>query len=388
MSKRFEYVLNFGPHHPSTHGVMRLALSLFGEEVRACEPDIGYLHRGVEKIVENKRFLSIIPYIDRLDYLAPAIQEHAYVISIEKILKISVPKRALIIRTIFDELSRISSHIMAIGSLAYDLGCLSLFLYGFEEREKIMDIFERTTGRRMHISYYVPGGVFNDISDEITEMVRAFVDEIGFYIEAVEKLTLNNRIFEKRTRGIGIISSNMAMKYGISGVNLRASGISYDIRKLSSYGIYDLLEFEPITLTEGDCYARNKLRYLEMKQSLDIIRQSLNRLKPGMVFNSETFNERRKWPAFKKFDYPLFPLNGISLPKNIKIYSATESPRGEFGVHMFVEEADQFKPYRMHFKSPSFANIQILKSLLIGVKIPDINAIIGSLDFIMGCCDR
>jgi NADH-quinone oxidoreductase subunit D len=365
------YLLNFGPHHPSTHGVLRLQLKMHGEEVVACEPEIGYLHRGVENLVESKKFMSIIPYIDRLDYLSPVIQEHAYVLAIEKLLKIKPPERAVFIRTIFDELTRISSHIMGIGSMTFDLGCLSLFLYGFEEREKIMDIFKKVTGTRMHLAYYVPSGVRTDITDDVIKEITAFLDGFNFYLDAVNKLALSNRIFIKRTKDIGKISSVQAVKNGLSGVNLRASGVAYDIRQSLPYGVYELLKFTPIILTGGDCYDRTKLRVLEIKQSCNLIKQCLKLLPVG----DGTLNNTALWHKEAK------------LPQNTIIYSATETPRGEFGIHMVIEY-DQTKPYRVHFKSPSFAHIQFLKELLIGVKIPDITAILGSLDFIMGCCDR
>ncbi|MBQ3944689.1 MAG: NADH-quinone oxidoreductase subunit D [Alphaproteobacteria bacterium] len=364
-----EYILNYGPHHPSTHGIMRLILTLQGEKILACSPEIGYLHRGVEKLVENRSFLSIIPYVDRLDYLAPVIQEHAYVRAIEKLLNINVPRRALIIRTIFDELTRISSHIMAIGCLTYDLGCLSLFLYGFEEREKIMDIFEATTGARMHLAYYVPGGVTDDVSNETLNAIKLFLNKLRFYMDAVRKLALDNRIFQQRTKGIGIISKETAIKNGISGINLRASGEAYDVRKSMRYGVYSELTFEPITLLEGDCYARNMLRFLEIEQSIKLIKQCLNLIEPGEICSYDCFSR------------------DIKLPKNSVIYSSTETPRGEFGIHLFTEE-EQTKPYRLRFRSPSFATIQLLKTLIVGHSIPDIPAILGSLDFIMGCCDR
>ena len=385
--KNSEYILNFGPHHPSTHGVLRLVLALFGERVTSCHPEIGYLHRGVEKIVENKKFLSIIPYIDRLDYLAPVIQEHAYVSAIEKVLQINVPRRALFIRTIFDELTRISSHIMGIGCLTYDLGCLSLFLYGFEEREKIMDIFESVTGARMHLAYYVPGGVLEDITDETISMINQFIEKLDFYLDAVQKLALNNRIFQKRTQNVGVISQNMAIKNGISGVNLRASGIKYDVRKSSPYGAYKFLKFDPIILMEGDCYARNKLRYLEIQQSVDLLKQCLKLIEPGNICSFGYFNREETRHTTDELLHASFFARGIELPQNTVIYSASETPRGEFGIHLFTNE-DQTKPYRMHFKSPSFASIQLLKKLLIDCKIPDVTAVLGSLDFIMGCCDR
>ena len=364
-----EYILNFGPHHPSTHGLLRLVLTVRGEEIIACEPKIGYLHRNVEKLVEHRKFLSIIPYLDRLDYLAPIIQEHAYVRAIEKLLNIKVPRRALIIRTIFDELTRISSHIMAIGCLTYDLGCLSLFLYSIEEREKIMDIFESTTGARMHLAYYIPGGVCDDVSRETLNAIKLFVNKLGFYMDATHKLALNNRIFKSRTKGIGTIPKGIGIANGLSGVNLRASGTPYDVRKSKPYGIYNELTFETITLSDGDCYARNMVRVLEIEQSIKIIKQCLQNIEPGEISSYNCFKQ------------------DIKLPPNSRIYSSTETPRGEFGIHMFIEE-DQTKPYRLHFKSPSFATIQTLTTLLIGHTIPDIPAILGSLDFIMGCCDR
>ncbi len=370
-NRNSEYTLNFGPQHPSTHGLLRLVLTLQGEEIVACSPEIGYLHRGIEKIVTHKNFSSIIPYVDRLDYLAPAIQEHTYVRTIEKLLEIKVPRRALIIRTIFDELTRISSHIMAIGCATYDLGCLSLFLYGFEEREKIMDIFKTTTGNRMHLAYYVFGGVRNDVSREILNAIKLYINRINFYLDAVRKLALDNRIFQDRTKGVGVISKEMAIKNGISGVNLRASGVPYDVRKSVPYGMYKELSFEPITQTDGDCHARNMLRFLEIKQSITLIKQCLNLIEPGEILNSQALEFR----------------SGIKLPQNAAVYSASETPRGEFGIHMFVGE-DQAKPHRIHFKSPSFAAIQVLKQVLVGHTIPDITAILGSLDFVMGCCDR
>lgn len=382
-----EYTLNFGPHHPSTHGVLRLILTLRGEKIFKCLPDIGYLHRGVEKLVEGKKFLSIIPYVDRLDYLAPVIQEHAYVNAIEKVLAVEVPVRARIIRTIFDELTRISSHIMGIGCLTYDLGCLSLFLYGFEEREKIMDIFERVTGARMHLAFYVPGGVLSDISPETILSIKDFMDSLKFYMDAVRKLALDNRIFQSRTKKIGVISKGTAIKSGLSGVNLRASGVSYDVRKSEPYGFYEHLEFTPITLSEGDCYARNMLRFLEIQQSIDLIRQCLDSLEPGEIMAFKKFSKGVKRYTPDELLHSAFFSRGICIPKDSIIYSATETPRGAFGVHIFTKE-DETTPYRIHFKSPSFATIQLLENLIPGHKIPDVTAILGSLDFIMGCCDR
>ena len=386
-SNTTEYILNFGPHHPSTHGVLRLILKLSGETVISCDPDIGYLHRGVEKLVESKKFLSIIPYIDRLDYLSPLIQEHAYVLALEKLLKLEVPKRAQLIRVIFDELTRISSHIMGIGSMTYDLGCLSLFLYGFEEREKIMDIFESVTGSRMHQAYYVPGGVFEDVSDDVLKMISRFIKGLKTYLNSVEKLALDNRIFQKRTQNVGTISKDFAIESGLSGVNLRASGIPYDIRSSLQYGAYETLQFTPITLSSGDSYARAKLRYLEISQSANLIEQCLDKIKPGPTCSFRHLEKPKIRNSIEEITYSNLFTKGIELPANSTVYSAVETPRGEFGTHLFVEQ-DQHKPYRLRFKSPSFAAIQTLKSLLVGSSLPDVTTILGSLDFIMGCCDR
>jgi NADH-quinone oxidoreductase subunit D len=345
-----------------------LKLVLSGEVILSCDPDIGFLHRGVEKLVEGKRFISIIPFIDRLDYLAPALQEHAYVLAIERALGISPPIRSIFIRTIFDELTRISSHIMSIGTSTFDLGCLSLFLYCLEEREKIMKVFEEVTGARMHLSYYVPGGVWSDITEESLGQICSFLDGLGEFMLACEKLAFANRIFMKRTKGNGIITIDDAKSFGISGVNLRASGVAYDVRK--SYGPYQEIGFETITLEEGDCYARAKLRFLEIEQSASIIKKCVRLMEPGEFCALSTR-----------------ALYALKLPKGAITYSSVESPRGEFGIHMIVAD-NQMSPARIHFKSPSFAHIQILRKLLNGHRIADVTAILGSIDFIMGCCDR
>lgn len=373
------YTLNYGPHHPSTHGVLRLLLTMEGEEVIECEPIIGYLHRGVEKIVESKNFISIIPYIDRLDYLAPVISEHAYVLALEKVLNIEVPRRALIIRTIFDELTRISCHIMGIGCATYDTGLMNVFLYGMEERENIMEIFYNTTGNRMHLSYYIPGGVTNDINEDIINSIDVFVNNLNFYLNTVEKIALNNRIFKQRTENVGIIDNNLAIKYGISGVNSRSTGINYDIRQVKPYGIYNELNFKPILLNKSDCYNRTYLRYLEIKQSINLIKQCLQIIEPG---------EYCSYNKYKMQDNSIYFNFNIKLPENISIYSSVENSRGEFGIHLFTGNKLCNTPHRLHFKSPSFAIIQMLRDLLKGVALTDISAILGSLDFIMGDCDR
>jgi NADH-quinone oxidoreductase subunit D len=347
-----------------------LKLVLSGEVILSCDPDIGYLHRGVEKLVEGKRFISIIPFIDRLDYIAPVLQEHAYALAIEKALGVSPPARAVFIRAIFDELTRISSHIMSIGTSTFDLGCLSLFLYCLEEREKIMKIFEEVTGARMHLSYYVPGGVWSDITGESLKDISSFLDGLGGFLLSCEKMAFNNRIFMKRTKDVGVITSDDAKTFGLSGVNLRASGVDYDVRGLGLYGPYDSIGFKSIVLDDGDCYARVKLRFLEIEQSVKLIKECIKSIEHG------------EFCSISPRD-----LYVLKLPKGAITYSSVESPRGEFGVHMIVAD-NQISPARIHFKSPSFAHIQILRKLLIGRRIADVTAILGSIDFIMGCCDR
>ena len=358
--------LNYGPHHPSTHGVLRLKLTLDGERVVSCEPITGYLYRGVEKLVESKSFISIIPYVDRLDYLAPVISEHAYMLVLESLLQIEVPRRALIIRTIFDELTRISCHILGIGCATYDMGLLSLFLYGFEEREAIMKIFDSVTGRRMHLAYYIPGGVISDITDEHVMQIQLFISQLDAYLIKVEKLALNSFIFKHRTKGVGIISQDVAKNFGISGVNLRSSGINYDIRAIKPYGVYSELNFSPITLEQSDCYNRTYLRYLE---SIDLISQCLDLLKPGQCNNGFSL------------------LRNLKLPEHSICYRSVENSRGEFGVHLLTDD-DPLHPFRLHFKAPSFSIVNMLRELLVDCELSDISIILGSLDFIMGDCDR
>ncbi|MDR1034988.1 MAG: NADH-quinone oxidoreductase subunit D [Holosporales bacterium] len=367
-SKKESYELNYGPHHPSTHGVLRLILTLVGEEITGCEPIIGYLHRGVEKIVEKKKFISIIPYVDRLDYLSSLIMEHSYAIAIEKLNNIEVPIRARFIRTILDELTRISSHLMSIGSMTYDLGCLSLFLYSLEEREKIMNIFDEITGARMHQAYYVPGGVLSDLDQNSIKLIETFIKEFDKYHKAVQKLALDNRIFRSRTKRIGTISKELAMTSGISGINLRASGIDYDIRNRQTYGVYDLLNFQSLVLQDGDSYARVYLRFLEIRQSAELVSRGLSNLPSGQ-YSAMEFN------------------SNIRVPPESTVYSPVESPRGEFGIHLITDK-DGLHPHRMHFKAPSFGIIQLIPKLVIGAKLADCTAILGSLDFLLGDCDR
>jgi NADH-quinone oxidoreductase subunit D len=362
-----------------------------GERIESCVPDIGYLHRGIEKIVESKKWLSITPFLDRLDYLVPLHMEHAYVLAVEALLEVEVPERAVYIRTIFDELTRIASHIMAIGSATHNLGMLSLFLYGFEEREKILSIFERTTGSRMHMNYYVPGGVYNDISDEIMRGIKQFIREIDFYMEAVKTMALDNRIFQKRTIGIGLIKKDMVTSYGITGPIARASGVPCDLRKDFVYGAYGSVSYDVITLDGCDCYSRLKIRFMEISQSISIIDQCIDKIPGGKIHNHYVLRAVSDKASLdneiKEAVHSYFFESGIKAPTNSSVYRSVEGARGELGVFIHTK-SDPTKPYRLHVRSPNFAHIQILEKVLIDTDIQDVTAILGSLDFIMGDCDR
>jgi NADH-quinone oxidoreductase subunit D len=341
-----------------------------GETILSCVANVGYLPRGVEKIVESTKWVSITPFLDRLDYLAPSHTEHAYVTALECAMQIHVPERALYVRTIFDELTRIASHIMAVGCITHDIGMLSLFLYGFEEREKILEIFEISTGARMHLNNYIVGGLWHDLPKEAVSKTQAFIGGIDFYMEAVQTMALNNRIFKNRTVGIGTISQSVAVEYGLTGPNARASGVNIDFRKSTIYGAYEHLSFESLLFEEGDCYTRFKIRVLEIWQSISIIKQCLEKLPDGPI------NAISQAEAFE-----------LNLPAGSKIYRSVEGARGELGVFIMVDE-DTTKPYRIHIRSPNFACVQLLEKFLAGIEIADVPAIIGSLDFVMGDCDR
>jgi NADH-quinone oxidoreductase subunit D len=355
IEKRRVYSLNYGPHHPSTHGALRLQLGLDGEKIISSDSDISYIHRGVEKIVETKDVLSVIPYLDRLDYLAPFPMEHAYIMAVEKLMGITPPLDVQLTRVIMDELSRIASHIMSICTMSYDLGCLSMLLYGIEEREKILEIFEEVTGSRMHPAYYVPGGATRPISHQLIEKIQAFIGQIHGFNDAYTKIVLNNRIFGERTVGVGIISSKQATKLALSGPNLRASGVSYDARKAGGgYGAYPLLEFAQVILRDGDAYARNHLRFLEIQQSSRLIETAIK-----IMPNAQSTQTRLK-----------------SRTASV-VYARAEGARGEVGIHLFRQEGHS-KFHRVRINTQQ--STRSIPALVANRQIYDIPAIIGSLD--------
>jgi NADH-quinone oxidoreductase subunit D len=384
----FSYELNFGPHHPSTHGVLRLSLLVEGEAIVSCSPEIGFLHRGIEKILEDKGFLSCLPFLDRIDYLSSVFQEHAFVMAIEHVLKISPPKRGLFIRIIFDELTRISSHMLSLGSFAYDVGCLSLLLYSFEKREQIFGIFETVTGARMHPCYYIPGGVFSDLDSLSCQKISCFLVGMQEYLDSVMILALDNRVFKSRTEGIGKISQQQALSYSLTGPNLRASGVDFDLRKHRPYAIYDELDFSTKTYTDGDAYSRAVVRFEEIQESMRIIKQCILLLPDG-PFKDNTLPDREKVRENKlialKYDYVY--ASGLELPKNITIAKEVESPRGEFSLVLFVT-SDQKRAHRIRLRTSSFSSIDIIREIAPGHTIQDLTAIIASLDPILSDCDR
>lgn len=380
-----DYILNIGPHHPSTHGVLRFILRMSGEIIDECRADIGYLHRSVEKLAEEQKWIQIIPFLDRLDYLAVATTEHVYAMAVEKLCDIVPTRRSLFIRVIFDELNRIASHIMAIGCQTHELGMLSVFLYSIEEREKIMKIFEIATGARMHFSYIVPGGVFHDICHEAIDLIKIFISNINEYLIKIEKMALNNKIFQKRTIGVGVIKESDIAEWALTGPIARASGIIKDIRKDKLYAIYDEINFNIVTDNNGDCYARMLVRYNEIKQSCTIIDQCIKMMPDGEPNALKEINaiSHKKDGAM----YSYFWFRGIQAKQNSKSSAMVDGPRGNLGVWLETE-SEPSMPYRMHVRSPSFTHIQYLQKLLTGVTIQDAIAIAGSFDVSVSDCDR
>lgn len=392
-------VLNMGPSHPSTHGVLRIILELDGEIITKAIPDIGYLHRGDEKIAENMTWNQFIPYTDRLDYLAPLANNVAYALAVEKLLGIhdKLPPRCQYIRVICCELARISAHLLGVGCFAMDVGALTVFMHTFTEREKIYNLAEALTGARFTTSYTRIGGVSRDTPPGWCEAVRKFCNEVPVTIGEVEKLLTRNRIWVDRTKDVGIISKEMAIDYGLSGPNLRGSGVNRDLRKSNPYLCYADLDFDVPLGAVGDCYDRYLVRMEEMRQSLRIIRQCLDKL-PGGFENTtkEPISVDNGKIVLPKKDKVLTSMEelihqfmlvtqGINAPAG-EVYFGHENPKGELGF--YINSRGGGAPYRMKIRSPSFVNLSILPALLPGHMISDVVSILGSIDFVMGECDR
>jgi NADH dehydrogenase (ubiquinone) Fe-S protein 2 len=383
------YNINFGPQHPSAHGVLRLILELNGEVIKRADPHIGLLHRGTEKLIESKTFLQALPYFDRLDYVSMMVQEQGYSLSVEKLLKCAVPKRAQYVRVIFAEITRILNHLMSLTTHAMDVGALTPFLWAFEEREKLMEFYERVSGARMHAAYIRPGGVAQDIPLGLVNDIWLFIKQFSSRINEMEELLTNNRIWKQRLLNIGIVSKNQALSWGFSGVMLRGSGIYFDLRKTEPYEIYDSLNFCIPTGMRGDCYDRYLIRIEEMRQSLSIIEQCLNKLPAGPI-KSENKVSAPSRIQFKKSMESLihhFKLysEGYYVPAG-EAYVGIEAPKGEFGV--FLVSSGQNKPYRCKIKAPGFLHLQGIDFMAHNHLIADVVTIIGTQDIVFGEVDR
>lgn len=382
--------LNLGPQHPATHGVLRLILEMDGEVVNNADPHIGLLHRGTEKLIEHKTYLQAIPYFDRLDYVSPMCQEHAFALAVESLLNCDVPRRAQFIRVLFSELTRILNHTMNIGSQALDVGATTPLLWLFEEREKIMEFYERVSGSRMHANYFRPGGVAQDIPEGLMEDIDKFVEQFPTKLQDIETLLNDNRLWKQRLVDIGIISQKEAMDWGFSGPMLRGSGISWDLRKSNPYDVYDEMEFKVPVGKSGDCYDRYLVRMEEMYESLKIIKQCIEKMPKGPVKTNDpkiTPPNRVKMKESMEAMIHHFKLytEGYSVPEG-EVYKAVEAPKGEFGVYLYSDGSN--RPYRCRIKAPGFAHLQGLDFISKGHVMADLITIIATLDIVFGEIDR
>ena len=383
-------LLNMGPQHPSTHGVLRLLLELDGEIVVNCIPDVGFLHTGIEKNMEAKTYIKAEVMTDRLDYLNNVGNNLAYCLAVEKLVDLDVPLRAQAIRVILTELQRISSHLVWLGTHALDMGAMSLFLYCFRERELILDILELVSGQRMMTTYIRPGGLWRDVPVEFEATVRNFIQIFPSRVDEYERLLTKNPILLKRTKGVGILKPEVALQYGVTGPMLRASGVAHDLRKAQPYSGYEQYEFEVPTQTGCDTYARYLVRVEEMRQSLRIVEQALNKLPLGAV---QSNNRRFVPPPRSELGTSMEALihhfklwtEGFTPPEG-SVYVAVESPRGELGV--YLESDGSPKPYRVHWRTPSFTNMQVLPIMAKGHLVADLVLIIGTVDIVLGDVDR
>ncbi len=382
--------LNFGPQHPAAHGVLRLVLQLDGEVVEKADPHIGLLHRGTEKLIESKTYIQAVPYFDRLDYVAPMNQEHAFALAIEKILKIEVPTRAKYIRVMFCEIGRILSHILNVTTQAMDVGALTPTLWGFEEREKLMGFYERVSGSRLHANYFRAGGVHKDLPVGLDGDIDEFCDNFPKIIDDLETLLTDNRIFKQRNVDIGIVSKQDALDYSFSGVMLRGSGVAWDLRRSQPYDCYDDLEFKVPVGKNGDCYDRYLCRIEEMRESVKIIKQCLQNIPKGPI---KTEDGKISPPPKKELKQSMEALihhfklftEGYRVEKD-EIYTAVEAPKGEFGVYLISDGSS--KPYKCKIRAPGFTHLQAMDYLIKGHMLADVPAVLGSMDIVFGEVDR
>lgn len=417
MAEIRNYTINFGPQHPAAHGVLRLVLELDGEVVERADPHIGLLHRGTEKLAETRTWIQSVPYMDRLDYVSMMCNEHAYCLAIERLLGLEIPLRAQYIRVLYDEITRILNHLLAVGTHALDIGAMTMVLYTFREREDLMDAYEAVSGARMHAAYYRPGGVYRDLPEQmpryevskwknaktvaqlnenrqgsLLDFLEDFTDRFPTYVDEYETLLTDNRIWKQRTVGIGVVSPEKALALGFTGVMLRGSGVEWDIRKKQPYEVYDRLDFDIPVGVEGDCYDRYLCRIEEMRQSNRIVKQCIAWLRrnPGPVISS---NHKIAPPSRELMKsnmeelihhFKLFT-EGMHVPAG-EIYAPVEHPKGEFGVYAISDGAN--KPYRLKLRSPGFMHLSAMDEMSRGHMIADVVAIIGTMDIVFGDVDR
>jgi NADH-quinone oxidoreductase subunit D len=385
-----KYTLNFGPQHPAAHGVLRLVLDLDGEIVERSDPHIGFLHRGTEKLIEYKTYLQALPYFDRLDYVSPINQEHAYILAIEKLLNLSVPERAQYIRVIFSELTRIANHLLNIATFAMDVGAMTPFLWAFEEREIIMGFYERVSGARLHAAYVRPGGVHQDLPSGLIDDIAEFLERFPKLIDDIEALLTENRIFKQRTVDIGVVTPQEAIAWGFSGPMLRASATPWDLRKSQPYEIYDQLDFDIPVGKNGDCYDRYLVRIHEMRQSLKIVQQCIEKIPDGPFLSDDKKVVPPKRKEMKNsmeamiHHFKLYT-EGFHVPAG-EVYVPIEAPKGEFGVYLIADGTNH--PYRCKIRSPGFAFLQGIDFMSRGHMLADMVAILGSMDIVFGEVDR
>ncbi len=381
---------NFGPQHPAAHGVLRLILEMDGEVIERADPHIGLLHRGTEKLIEYKTYLQALPYFDRLDYVSPMAQEHGYSLAVERLLGCEVPIRAQYIRVLFCEMTRILNHILNITTQALDVGATTPLLWLFEEREKMLEFYERASGARFHSAYIRPGGVAQDLPAGLLEDLEKFINKFPKYIDDTETLLTNNRIFKQRTVDIGVVTKEQALDWGFTGPMLRGSGVPWDLRKSQPYEVYDKMDFDIPIGKNGDCYDRYLVRVLEMRESIKIIKQCIKEMPKGPV---KTLDRKIAPPPRAEMKHSMEALihhfklytEGYHVPEG-EVYVAVEAPKGEFGVYLVSDGTN--KPYRCRIRAPGFAHLQGLDFMSKGHMLADIVTIIGSLDIVFGEIDR
>ncbi len=382
--------LNFGPQHPAAHGVLRLVLEMDGEVIERADPHIGLLHRGTEKLIEYKTYLQAVPYFDRLDYVAPMNQEHAFALAVEKLLGLEVPVRGQYIRVLYSEISRILNHLLNVCTFAIDIGAMTPMLWGFEQREKLMEFYERASGARMHAAYFRPGGVHQDLPAGLLEDIAAFCETFPAMVDDCETLLTDNRIFRQRTVDIGAITPEEAYDWGFSGPCLRAAGVAWDLRRAQPYEVYEELEFQIPVGKNGDCFDRYLVRIEEMRQSVKIMKQCIEKMPGGPVYVQNTKITPPKRGEMKRSMEALihhFKLytEGYHVPPG-ETYTAVEAPKGEFGVYLVSDGSNQ--PYKCKIRAPSFAFLSAMDFLCRGHMLADSVAVIGSLDIVFGEIDR